>query len=31
VIVLSLLPLLLTVALAWGLGYYFWDNCYAPR
>ncbi|WPC65822.1 EI24 domain-containing protein [Rhodoferax ferrireducens] len=26
VIVLSLLPLLLTVALAWGLGYYFWDN-----
>lgn len=26
VIVLSLLPLLLTVALAGGLGYYFWDN-----
>lgn len=26
VIVLSLLPLLLTVALAWGLGYYFWDS-----
>lgn len=26
VIVLSLLPLLLTVALAWGVGYYFWDN-----
>jgi len=26
VIVLSLLPLVLTVALALGLGYYFWDN-----
>ena len=26
VMLLSLLPLVLMVALAWGLGYYFWDN-----
>lgn len=26
VMLLSLLPLALMVALAWGLGYYFWDN-----